>query len=58
MDDRKEFVEESFWTTEKVTTCEEVDKGPEKLDNMKEALVTIRRKDLYDKKDAVAMMPL
>ena len=33
-------------TTEKVTTSEEVDKGTKKLNDMKESVVTIRRKDL------------
>ena len=33
-------------TTEKVTTNDEVDKGKKKLDDMKEAVVTIRRKNL------------
>ena len=32
--------------SEKVTTSEEVDKGTKHLDDMKEALVTIYRKDL------------
>ena len=33
-------------TSEKVTTSEEVDKGTKHLENMKEAVVTIRRKYL------------
>ena len=33
-------------TSEKVTTSEEVDKGTKHLDDMKEAMVKIRRKDL------------
>ena len=33
-------------TTEKVTTSDEVGKGTKKLNDMKEAVVTIRRKDL------------
>ena len=33
-------------TSEKVTTNEEVDKDTKILDSMKEAVVTIRRKDL------------
>ena len=33
-------------TSEKVTTSEKVDKGIQNLDDMKEAVVTIRRKDL------------
>ena len=33
-------------TTEKVTTGEEVDKVTKNLDDMKEAVVMIRRKDL------------
>ena len=33
-------------TTEKVITSEEVEKGTKNLDDMKEAVVTIRRKDL------------
>ena len=32
-------------TTEKVTTSQEVDKGTKKLNDMKEAVVTIRGKD-------------
>ena len=31
--------------TEKITTNDEVDKGTEKLEDIKEAVVTIRRKD-------------
>ena len=33
--------------TEKITTNEEVDKGTENLEDMKEAVLTTRRKDLY-----------
>ena len=32
-------------TTEKVTTSDEVDKGTKNMDDMKEAVVTIRSKD-------------
>ena len=35
-------------TTEKVTTSEEVEKDTKKLDDMKEAVVKIRRKYLYN----------
>ena len=35
-------------TSEKVTTSEEFDKGTKNLDDMKEAVVTIYVKDLYN----------
>ena len=37
---------EKLLTTEKVTTSEEVDKGTKQLDNTKEAVLMIHRKDL------------
>ena len=52
MDDKKETVvtttlsKKKSLTTEKVTTSEEVDKGTKKLNDIKEAVVTIRGKDL------------
>ena len=41
------IAEEKILTSEKVTTSEEVDKGAKNLDDMKGAVVTICRKDLY-----------
>ena len=38
---------EKVATSDKVTTSEEVDKGTKFLDDMKEVVVMIRRKDLY-----------
>ena len=40
------FQKKKFATREKVTTSEEVYKGTKNVDDMKEAVVTIRRKDL------------
>ena len=40
------FPKKKVTTSEKVTPSEEVDKGTKKLDDMEEAVVTIRRKDL------------
>ena len=42
----KPFLEKTLLTTEKVTTSEEVEKDTKKLDDMKEAVVPIHRKDL------------
>ena len=42
------IAEEKLVTSAKVTTSEEVYKGTKKLDDMKEAMVTICRKDLYN----------
>ena len=42
------IVGEKLLTTEKVTTHEEVDNSPKKIDGMKEVVVTIPRKDLYN----------
>ena len=39
------FLDRKILTTEKVTTSEEVEKVTEKLEDMKEAVVTICRKD-------------
>ena len=54
MDDKKEavvttkFPKKKLLTTEKVTRSEEVDKDTKKSDDMKEAVVTIRRKYSYN----------
>ena len=40
------IVKEKILTTEKVTTSKEVEKGTKHLDDMKEEVVTILRKDL------------
>ena len=51
LDDKKKEVvttplsEKKLWTTDKVTTSEEVDKRTEKLEDIKEAVVMICRKD-------------
>ena len=42
------IVELKKFTTDKVTTSEEVDKVTKILDYMKEAVVAIRRQDLYN----------
>ena len=44
--EKNTIVEETLLTTEKVTTSEEVYKGTKHLDDMKEAVVTVHRKDL------------
>ena len=41
-----QFPEDKIVTNEKVTTSEEVDKGTKNLDDMKQAVVKIRRKGL------------
>ena len=40
------FPKKKLVTSEKVTTSEEVEKGPKNLDDIKEAVLTIRVKDL------------
>ena len=40
------LLKKTLLTSEKVTTSEEVEKDTKNLDNMKEAVVTIRMKDL------------
>ena len=42
------IVKEKYLTTEKVTTSKVVDKGNNNLGDMKEAVVTIHRKDLFN----------
>ena len=43
---RRHCQRKTYVQIKKVTTSEEVDKGTENLDDMKEAVVTIRGKDL------------